>query len=174
MGLRGFGAHGPLSAMEPHPIRRPERYYLDTSVFGGCCDPEFRTDSLRFFEQVRSESAIIVVSPVVIVELAAAPEAVLAVFRGIDRGAIERLDGGDEAEALSQVYLAERVVPPRYADDALHVATATVLNVGLIVSWNFKHIVNVSRVRGFNSINVRLGYPLIDIRSPKELLHDDS
>ena len=52
----------------------------------------------------------------------------------------------------------------------MHIATATVHRADLLVSWNFKHIVNVFRVRGYNAINLRLGYPILNIHSPKEIV----
>jgi hypothetical protein len=40
----------------------------------------------------------------------------------------------------------------------------------VLTSWNFKHIVNLDRIKEYNSVNYRLGYPMIEIRSPKDLL----
>ena len=55
-------------------------------------------------------------------------------------------------------------------DDAYHIAVATVNRLDVLVSWNFKHIVNYDKIKLFNSINLRLGYPMIEIRSPKEFV----
>jgi hypothetical protein len=55
-------------------------------------------------------------------------------------------------------------------DDALHVALATVNNCDMIVSWNFKHIVHYDKIRAYNGINIRLGYSVIAIYSPKEVI----
>jgi len=38
-------------------------------------------------------------------------------------------------------------------DDCIHIATATIYKVDILVSWNFKHIVNVYWIRAYNSIN---------------------
>ena len=59
---------------------------------------------------------------------------------------------------------------PGSHSDALHVALATVARVDVLVSWNFKHIVNLGRIRLFNSVNIEWGYGLVEIRSPKEVL----
>jgi hypothetical protein len=64
-------------------------------------------------------------------------------------------------------------VSPKYVDDALHVAMATVHGVLLIVSWNFKHLVNVRREEAFNAVNILRGWPLVRIVSPKEIIHAD-
>lgn len=52
------------------------------------------------------------------------------------------------------------------------IAMATLDRVDVLVSWNFKHIVNLNRMRLFNSVNLKLGYPMIDIRSPREVLDE--
>ena len=57
--------------------------------------------------------------------------------------------------------------------DATHVAAATVAGANLIVSWNFKHIVNYSRILGFNGVNASLGYRLMTILSPLEVAYDN-
>ena len=56
--------------------------------------------------------------------------------------------------------------------DAQHIALASVVRADVLVSWNFKHIVNLNRIRLYNSVNMKLGYPLIDIRSPREVLNE--
>jgi len=54
--------------------------------------------------------------------------------------------------------------------DAQHIAMATIRRVDVLVSWNLKHIVNLERIHGYNSVNLRLGYPLLEIRTPAEVL----
>jgi hypothetical protein len=64
------------------------------------------------------------------------------------------------------------VVSPKFEDDARHVAACTVHGVGLLVSWNFKHLVNVRREAGFNGMNLLKGYPEIRIVNPLELIYE--
>ncbi|NHI94993.1 MAG: hypothetical protein EAX96_21060 [Candidatus Lokiarchaeota archaeon] len=54
--------------------------------------------------------------------------------------------------------------------DAQYVAIATTHRVDLLVSWNFKHVVNLQKIRGYNSVNLKLAYPLLEIRTPWEVL----
>ena len=54
--------------------------------------------------------------------------------------------------------------------DCRHIALATVHRVDVVASWNFKHIVNLERIKGYNSVNLRMGYPAIEIRTPQELV----
>jgi hypothetical protein len=56
----------------------------------------------------------------------------------------------------------------------IHIATATVHKIDLLISWNFKHIVNIERIRGYNSINIKNGYQAIEIRSPKDLISHET
>jgi hypothetical protein len=54
--------------------------------------------------------------------------------------------------------------------DAQHIAIATISRVEVLVSWNFRHIVNLQRIRGYNAVNLRDGYPLLEIRTPQEVI----
>ncbi|MCG7852032.1 MAG: hypothetical protein MIO92_05875 [Methanosarcinaceae archaeon] len=74
---------------------------------------------------------------------------------------------------MAQAYLREGVITDKYLLDAQHIAIATLSRVDAMVSWNFKHIVNLNRIRLYNSVNLKLGYPMIDIRSPREVLYED-
>ena len=75
-----------------------------------------------------------------------------------------------ESEQLRDAYLAAGVVGPAAMNDAHHVALATVARADLIVSWNFRHIVHVEKIRRFNAVNLMEGYVTIDIRSPREVV----
>ena len=81
------------------------------------------------------------------------------------------LEVTDEMEDLAAAYLRQGVVPPKYADDATHVAVCTVARLQYLVSWNFRHLVNVQREAGFNAVNLLQGYPPIRIVNPLELIH---
>ena len=58
-------------------------------------------------------------------------------------------------------------------DDCIHIAVATLSKVDILVSWNFKHIVNVYRIRGYNSVNLHLGYSTLEIHSPNEIVGNE-
>lgn len=103
-------------------------------------------------------------------EVAHAPAKVRQIFEEtFDPESI--LDTSIEIEELADAYMAAAVVPPKYVDDAMHVAMATVHGVQLIVSWNFKHLVNLRREDAFNAVNSLRGWPLVRIVSPKEIIH---
>jgi len=83
---------------------------------------------------------------------------------------IERVALTEEAKALADKYIAEKVVGQSSLADCRHIAIATITHADILVSWNFKHIVNVNRIRGYNAINMLMGYPTIDIRTPAEVV----
>lgn len=132
--------------------------------------PEFARETLLLFEQVRLGQIICVYSDLTETELANAPERVRTFFQQLDRQQLERVEITSESHQLGHTYVAEKVVGPTSLDDCLHIATATLNKVDILVSWNFKHIVNIFRIRGYNSINLRLGPGTLEIRSPKEIV----
>jgi len=79
----------------------------------------------------------------------------------------------EEAEILAQNYIDEGVVSVRHIADAQHIAIASVERVDVLVSWNFQQIVNLDRIRAFNSVNLKLGYTILEIRSPREVIHEE-
>lgn len=148
------------------------RVYIDTSVIGGCFDDEFSKYSILLFNDFTSGKKIAVISNLTLRELKHAPENVRKKFDEIPKEHIEFVGLTEEAEELAQRYIEDGVISPNHFLDAEHIAIATVEKVDIIVSWNFKHIVNVHKIRGFNSVNLKEGYQLIDIRTPMEVIDE--
>ncbi len=147
------------------------RIYLDTSVIGGCFDEEFSEASNKLMSMIRIGIYVGLISNVTLEELEGAPEQVRNILSDFDEEQMERLQQTPAVRALGDAYLADKVVPLKFEDDALHVASATVHNADMIVSWNFRHLVNFQRIHAFNSVNLKQGYSLIEIRTPKELIY---
>lgn len=147
-----------------------KRIYTDTSVIGGCFDEEFSKGSIALFESFRSGASVIVLSNLTLAELESAPTAVQEVIKTVSSEFIDYIEFSQDASDLADVYLQEGVVTKKSRIDAQHIATATVHRVDVLVSWNFKHIVNLERIHGYNSVNLRLGYPLLEIRTPVEVI----
>jgi predicted nucleic acid-binding protein len=152
--------------------RRPLRAYVDTSVLGGVHDAEFRAPSERFFEAVRGGAFTVLVSEALAIEVSNAPAVVRATFEA-HRSHMEAVETTLEGLALAEAYLEARVLPAASRVDALHVALASVARASVLVSWNFKHLVQLRRIRGFHAVNVLRGYPLLEIRSPREVIDDE-
>lgn len=148
---------------------RTTRIYVDTSVIGGCLDDEFRAASLRLFARSRAGHAVLVISDTTLAELASAPAKVRAVIEDLPGTCVEFIRQSTESEALAEEYVRQAVVSRRMLADAQHIAVATVARVDVLVSWNFRHIVNLDRIHGFNAVNLRESYPLLEIRSPLEV-----
>jgi len=145
------------------------RVYADTSVFGGVYDEEFKQPSLTFFEQVRTGQFVLVTSAVVQAEITLAPLAVKHLFEEL-LGFAEVAEITENSLELRDAYLQAKIVSPRYSDDALHVAVATVTGCSLIVSWNFQHIVHFQKIPLYNAVNTLRRYQTITIFSPREVI----
>jgi hypothetical protein len=151
-------------------VKRSLRVYADTSVFGGCFDDEFKTESDRFFEQVRQKQFILVVSNVTLDELEMAPDQVRGVLAGLPAEQVELVNTSAESDELRNAYLEAGVVGPASTNDAAHIAVATTSSVDLVVSWNFKHIVHFEKIGGYEGVNSLRGYRSPRIYSPREVV----
>jgi predicted nucleic acid-binding protein len=150
---------------------RPARVYLDTSVIGGCFDDEFAEWSNALMHDFESGVLVPVVSELVTIEIEPAPKRVREQYARLLTWGAETLEVNREVVELSEVYAERGIVPPKFTDDARHVAFATASRADLIASWNFKHIVHFDRIRLFNAVNMEMGYRPIDIRSPKQIAY---
>ncbi len=149
------------------------RVYVDTSVFGGTGDDEFAEVSNRFFARVRGGQFVVLVSELTYYELQKAPSSVQRVLEDLPGKSVEEIPIDEEVNALAQAYIDSGVLGDARKADALHVAAASVARADLILSWNFKHIVNFDRIRRFKGVNLQNGYPAIEIYSPLELGYDN-
>ncbi|MSU24793.1 MAG: hypothetical protein EXS32_13340 [Opitutus sp.] len=147
--------------------------YLDTSVIGGFYDVEFMSDTRALWRLMERGAYRFYTSRVAMNELRGAPLVVRQLAARTFADASRILDVSPEAFALSRAYLAASVVPAKFADDAAHVAVATCEGIGLIVSWNFKHLASLHRNERFNAVNVLHGRPAIRIVTPSVLLNPD-
>ena len=149
------------------------RLYFDTSVFGGVYDKEFQVETEQLFEMVKTGEITSVYSDLSEFELENAPEKVKEHFTGLPNNHIEFIEITEEMNLLANEYINEKVVGETSIDDCRHIACATIKKVDYLVSWNFKHIVNVFRIRGYNSVNIKNGYSQLDIRSPKDIINNE-
>jgi predicted nucleic acid-binding protein len=145
-----------------------QRIYIDTSVFGGYYDDEFAEHTKPLFNRLKNNEFKLLFSSVTQDELNNAPDRVKDLVKGLKVEYTEFLDVTDEATELASDYIAEGVVGQTSFADCLHIAIATINRADYLISWNFKHIVNVDRIRGYNSINIKKGYKQLEIRSPRE------
>jgi len=140
-------------------------------VIGGCFDEEFKEYSGQLFGEFTSGKETLVISDVLLLELEGAPEEVKSALNRVPDDNIEYVSLNEESMALASAYLEDGVVAESSLSDARHTAIATVERVDILLSWNYKHIVNINRIRLLNSVNLKLGYPVLEIRSPREVLY---
>ena len=145
-----------------------QKIYIDTSVFGGYFDEEFSNQTIPLFERIKNEEFILLYSSVTQGELENAPNYVKELVKSLKVDFTEYIDVSDEAIDLADEYISEKVVGLTSYADCLHIALAIINRADYLVSWNFKHIVNIQRIIGYNAINIKNGYKQLEIRSPRE------
>ena len=148
-----------------------QRIYIDTSVVGGYFDEEFKEATMALFQRLENKEILFVVSDLLDLELINAPQEVRELLYNYSSDKFERVELTEEAMKLANTYIDEKVVGRTSLEDCRHIALATINKVDVLASWNFKHIVNLDRIKGYNSVNLRLGYQMIEIRSPKDLIN---
>jgi hypothetical protein len=78
----------------------------------------------------------------------------------------------ERAKELSGLYFEVGGLPPKSREDAAHIAIASVNDCDIILSWNFKHIVNLRAMTAVEGVNFKKRYKNIRILSPAMLLDD--
>lgn len=162
-----------ISVAEQGIPNSPLRIYTDTSVIGGCFDEEFAEHSNRLMDQARAGQIRLLISEVVTRELEPAPSHIKRILSDMPDGSIEVIPLHLPILTLRDAYLDAGVVERRALDDAMHVAAATVARADAIVSWNFRHIVRLDRIRLYNEVNEQQGHPRLTILSPMEVRFGD-
>ena len=139
-----------------------QRIYIDTSVVGGYFDEEFKEVTRGLFKRLEDNEIIFVVSDLLDLELIGSPEKVRELLHKYPTDKFERVELTEESIELADKYIAEKVVGPTSLEDCRHIALATINKVDVLASWNFRHIVNLDRIKGYNSVNLKLGYQMIN------------
>jgi len=146
------------------------RIYIDTSIVGGFFDAEFEAETKALFARLQSKEIVFVISSVLEQELKNAPRHVRELLGKYGPECFERVPLTPEAIELADCYIAEKVVGKTCVEDCRHIALATLNKVDVLASWNFRHIVNLDKIKGYNGVNMKKGYAVIEIRNPKELI----
>lgn len=146
-----------------------QRVYLDTSVLGGCFDPEFAEWSNGLMQDLRAGIFRPLLSQVVAAEIQDAPDQVQELYAELLALDPEIIGATEDALELADAYQLRKILTPKFFDDGLHIALATIAEADVLVSWNFKHIVRFDRIRLFNAVNLEYGYRPLQIYSPREV-----
>ena len=145
------------------------RIYLDTSVLGGCFDPEFASWSNGLMRDFRAGRHTPVLSDVTAAEAASAPAPVRELHQEMLGFAGAVLPVTSAVLQLVTQYETKKILGAKFRADMQHIALATIAEVDALVSWNFRHIVRLEKIRLFNAVNVESGYRVLSIRSPREV-----
>lgn len=145
------------------------RIYVDTSVIGGCCDPEFQNWSKGLLSDFQTGTFLLLLSELTDAEIQDAPDEVQNVYAEFRECTNRVLELSLEAIELADAYLKHKILTQNYRNDARHIAIATVAEADLLVSWNFKHVVHFEKIQKFNAVSIEMGYKPILIYSPREV-----
>ena len=167
------GLLGEIVGAQPQKRAKKLRVYADTSVIGGCEDEEFREPSRQLIDKFARGEMTLALSDLTLRELEAAPERVRGILDVVPPKHTEVIKLSEEAEVLAAQYIERGVLSSRMLADALHIAAATVARVDVLVSWNFRHVVNLRRIQAYNEVNQDMGYGALDIRTPREICDDE-
>jgi predicted nucleic acid-binding protein len=149
------------------------RVYLDTSIFSAVLDhrvPERQRQTEDFFQRIAEFE--VSTSELTELEMRQTGDSqlqlrMLQMLEGIARVTID-----DEMRQLAESYVASGVFTRNMEADALHVAAAVISRQDVLLSWNFRHLVNRRRRGRVNDINAVQGLPRIEILAPSEVLYE--
>lgn len=146
------------------------KLYLDTSIFGGYFETEFQVWTKKLVDEILKGVYTAIITDLTLFELENAPVHVRDLADKIITTNAEFIRVDDACSRLADKYIKEKIVTTKYQSDALHIATATINKIDVVTSWNFKHIVNLNRIRLYNSVNLKYGHSMVEIRSPREIV----
>lgn len=159
-------------------MSRGSRLYLDTSILGATVDPgpeERVAATRRLLDELAAGRWEGFISTVVLAEVDGAAESIRRrIAAELARAPFIVLDETSESIELARKYVAAGAIPAHAENDARHIAIASVNDVHIVVSWNFRHMVNIERKRRINSVNLMEGLSLLDIVSPWEVRSDET
>jgi len=156
---------------------RKLKVYLDTSIISHLDAPdvpEKQDDTRKLWDEIKIGKYDVVISDITIDEMESCPEPKLSYLRlMLSEIDYNDIDKNTEAERLSALYFEIGGLPPKSRVDAMHIAVATAYGCNIILSWNFKHIVNYRAMTAVEAVNTKEGYAPLKILSPTMLLEGE-
>lgn len=149
------------------------RIYLETSIFNFAISdqvPDYKEATLRFLDSIRQEACEACISEIVLREINEADkEKAVKLMSVVNSLELEELELNRDIEELSEEYIKAGLIPVKYADDALHIATASFYELDVVLTWNFEHMVKFKTRKGVTAVNALIGYKPIEIITPLEV-----
>jgi predicted nucleic acid-binding protein len=153
------------------------KIYLDTSIISYLDQqdaPEKMAETLRLWEKIQAGEFDVFTSAVAIEELGRCNnEKLFRLKNYLNTINFTLLEKSGDVNDLAKLYVAANVLTQKSFDDCLHIAYACVYNCDMIISWNFKHIVNYKTISGVKSVNAVAGYKEMSIYTPTMLIEKE-
>lgn len=155
---------------------RKKKIYLDTSVISYLRQedaPDKMAETIEFWEILKAGKYDVYISEVTTDELGKCAEPKrLELFALLEeiRYTVIKVVGNDEVADLAECINEKQILPPKSANDRLHIAAAMFAGCHIIVSWNFKHLVNIKTIDGVRIVAALNNLNQLDIYSPPMLL----
>ncbi len=155
---------------------RKLKVYLDTSVISHLEQedvPEKMEQTRKVWDILQTGKYEVVISDLVLAEINECKEPKRTLLKEyLSQINYERVEITEETEEIANEIINERILNPKSFDDCLHIASAILNDCNIIVSWNFKHMVNVDTINGVRRITFAKRYNNIDIYAPYVLLNE--
>ena len=156
---------------------RKLKVYLDTSVISYLSQedaPERMKDTLELWKDFVNGKYDVYLSQVTLDEIEKCSESKRnKLYDYLSDIEYTKLEINAEIVELAQKIIDMGILRPKSFDDCQHIAAAVVNACDCIISWNFKHIVNVKTIRGIKAITTYEGYKDLMIYPPSALLEEE-
>jgi len=157
---------------------RKLKLYLDTSVISHLDAqdvPDKQADTLALWDDIFSGLYDVFLSYVDFAELDRCPEEKRRVLmRYLAQIQYQSIESSDEITALADEFVKHGILKQKSHDDAQHIAAAMVAGCDILVSWNYKHMVNHKTINGVKIVSALTKYRDVSIYAPTMLLGGDS
>lgn len=153
------------------------KVYLDTSVISHLAQddaPEKMADTLALWELFKAGAFEVYLSTVTLSELNNCPEPKRSLlFDFITQIKFTPIEIDESMDSVARQLIDMGILTRKSFDDCLHIAAAVIQGCDCIISWNFKHLVNIKTIRGVRAITSLGGYKNIEICNPSVLLNHE-
>ena len=153
------------------------KVYLDTSVISHLLQndvPEKMADTRQLWEMFRAGKYDVYLSTVTLEELKSCSEPKQSqLFDYLGQIDYTLVQINDNVAEVAQEIIEMGILTKKSYDDCQHIGAAIVSECDCIISWNFKHIVNIKTIRGIRAINNLKGRKPIEILNPTVLLESE-
>jgi hypothetical protein len=145
------------------------RIYVETSVLGGCFDPEFRYWTHGLIEDFRKGTFQPVMSDIVASEVLELHESIRGIHRELLALGAQEVGVTLAALDLRRAYQERVTLAPNFQNDLLHLAVASLADVDVTVSWGLPRVISLDQLIALNTINQELGHRPVALSLPREV-----